>query len=72
MRNLNFLFSEAKRTYHNKLLYLVKVQRNSAIAERDFHFKSKSTLTSAIKFTKHDANSAFLDNKRVINLLKES
>ena len=50
MPNLDFCFSET--------------QRNSVIAEQDFHTKSKRNFTSVIKFTKHDANSCFFYFRR--------
>ena len=58
MRNLDFLFFEAYRTFRNEL-FLIQLKRK-AIPEQDFRTTSKRNLASAIKFTKHNANSAFL------------
>ena len=59
MRNLMFLFSEAQRNFRNELYDSVGAQRNSAIAERYFRTKLKRNVTSAIKISQHNANTAF-------------
>ena len=59
MRNLIFLLSEAQRNFRNELFDSVEAQRNSAIAERYFRTKLKRNLTSAIKISQHNANTAF-------------
>ena len=75
MRNLMFLISEAQHNFRNELFDSVEAHRNSAIAERHFRTKSKRNLTSAMKVSQHNVNSAFfaiLDRKRVNNLLKKA
>ena len=51
-------FYQKRSNFRNKLFYSVEAQRNSAIVKREVVL-SQST-TSAIKCTKHDTNSAFL------------
>ena len=46
----NNILAKAQRNFRNELFNLVKEQRNSAIAERDFRTKSKRNQTSALKF----------------------
>ena len=60
MRNLIFFISEAQRNFHIVLFDSVEAQRNSAIAERHFHTKSKRNLTSAREILQHNTNTAFL------------
>ena len=58
----------------NSIFFFFEAQRNSAIVERNFRTQPKHNVPSAIKFTKHNANSAFfaiLDGKGVSNLLKK-
>ena len=74
MRNLIFLPFVARRNFRNELFDSVEAQRNSAIAERYFRIKLKRNLTSAIKISQHNANTAFfaiLDRKRVNILLNK-
>ena len=59
MRNLIFFLSEAQRNFRNELFDSVEAQRNSTIAERHFRAKLKCNLTSAIKISQHNGNSAF-------------
>ena len=59
MRNLIFLLSEAQRNFRYELFDSVEAQRNSAIAERYFRTKLKRNLTSAIKISQQNANTAF-------------
>ena len=59
------LFSEAQGNFCVELFTSVKEQRYFAIAERDFHTKSKRNLISVIKFIKHNANSLFLQFETV-------
>ena len=75
MRNLVVLISGTQRNFRNELFDSVKAQRSSAIAERHFHTKLKRNLTSAIKISHYNANTAFFaifDRKREINLLKKA
>ena len=58
MRNWIFLISEAQRNFRNELFDSVEVQRNSAIAERHFCTKLKRNLTSVIKISQHNQNTA--------------
>ena len=60
MCNLIFSISEAQRKFRNKLFDSIEAQRNSAIAKRCFRTKLKRNLTSAIKISQHNANTAFL------------
>ena len=63
MHNLSFLISEAQPSFLNEL------------AERYFRTKLKRKLTSAIRISQHNANTAFfeiLNKKRVNNLLKKA
>ena len=50
-----FFNSEAQRNFRNKLFDSVEAQRNS---ERHFRTKLKRNLTSAIKISQHNANTA--------------
>ena len=59
MRNLIFILSKAQLNFRNELLDSVKAQRNSTIAERHFRTNIKRNLTSAIKASQHNANTAF-------------
>ena len=59
MRNLIFLLSEAQRNFRNEVFDSAEAQRNFAIAERYLRSKLKSNLTSAIKISQHNANTAF-------------
>ena len=65
MRNQFFWLSEAQLNFRDELFYAVETQRSFAIAERDFHTKSKRNLTFTIKFTKHHPSSKFLQFLRV-------
>ena len=47
------------RNFRNELFDSVEAQRNSAIAERYFRTKLKRNLTSTIKISQHNANTAF-------------
>ena len=58
-RNLIFLLSKAQRNFRNELFDSVEAQHNSAIAEPYFRTKLKHNLTSAIKISQHNANTAF-------------
>ena len=58
MRSLIFLISKAQRNFRNELFDLAEAQRYYAIAERHFRTKLKRNLTSAIKISQHNANTA--------------
>ena len=69
MSNLVCVFSEAQRTFRQKLFDSVE------IAEWHFCTKLKCNLPSAIEISQHKANTAFfaiLDRKKVNNLLKKA
>ena len=61
MRNLIFLISEAQRNFCKEVFDSVEAQRNFAIAEWHVCTKLKHNLTSAIKISHRNANTAFFE-----------